>query len=180
MANNVVIAVHASTASVALLLGAYNLIRRRRGDRRHRIVGRVWLACMYVTVLSSFAIQALHPGHFTWIHGLSVFTFVTLTIGLWAARTHRAAMHAQFLAGSYFGLVGAFIGAVVVPRRQIPQLALHHPVALAAATIGVIAVTAAIVQLARTGTRVGVPAVDRTLVPDRRAELSVAVHRDGG
>jgi len=135
---------------------------------------------MYVTVLSSFAIQALHPGHFTWIHGLSVFTFVTLTIGLWAARTHRAAMHAQFLAGSYFGLVGAFIGAVVVPRRQIPQLALHHPVALAAATIGVVAVAAGIVQLARTGTRVGVAAVDRTSVPDRRAELSVAVHRDGG
>ena len=69
---------------------------------------------------------------------------------------------------------------MVVPRRQIPQLALHHPVALAAATIGVIAVAAAIVHLARTGTRGGVPAEDRTSVRDRRDELSVAVHRDGG
>ncbi|HXJ25558.1 MAG TPA: DUF2306 domain-containing protein [Streptosporangiaceae bacterium] len=171
---------HASTASVALLLGAHNLIRRPRGDRRHLIVGRVWLACMYVTVLSSFAIQALHPGHFTWIHGLSVFTLVTLTIGLWAARTHRAAVHGQFMAGSYFGLVGAFIGAVVVPQRRIPQLALHHPVVLAAATIGVIAVAAAIVHLARTGTRIGVRAVEGTAARDRRDVLSVAVRRDGG
>ena len=180
MANNIVIAVHASTASVALLLGAHNLIRRPRGDRRHLIVGRVWLVCMYVTVLSSFAIQALHPGHFTWIHGLSVFTLVTLTIGLWAARTHRAAVHGQFMAGSYFGLVGAFIGAVVVPQRRIPQLALHHPVVLAAATIGVIAVAAAIVHLARTGTRIGVRAVEGTAARDRRDVLSVAVRRDGG
>jgi hypothetical protein len=84
------------------------------------------------------------------------------------------------MAGSYFGLVGAFVGAVVVPQRRIPQLALHHPVVLAAATIGVIAVAAAIVHLARTGTRIGVRAVDGTSARDRRDVLSVAVRRDGG
>jgi uncharacterized membrane protein len=161
MSNNVVIAAHATSASLALLLGAYNLIRRPRGDRRHRVLGRIWLVAMYVTVLSSFAIQALNPGHFTWIHGLSVFTFVTLSIGLWAARTHRTQLHGQFMAGSYFGLVGAFIGAVVVPQRRIPQLATHHPLVLAAVVGAVAAVSVAIVKFValRTERRRG-PAVD--------------------
>ena len=152
MTNNVVIAAHATSASLALLLGAYNLVRRVRGDRRHRVIGRIWLVAMYVTVLSSFAIQALNPGHFTWIHGLSVFTFVTLSIGLWAARTHRAQLHRQFMAGSYFGLVGAFIGAVVVPQRRIPQLAVHHPLLLAVLVVAMVAVAVAIVRLAGLGT----------------------------
>jgi len=37
---------------------------------------------MYWTIISSFFIQQLRPGHFSWIHGLSVFTFVTLSMGL--------------------------------------------------------------------------------------------------
>ncbi len=97
---------------MALVLGAYNLIHRPKGDRRHRLIGRVWVVAMYWTVLSSFAIRELRPGHFSWIHGLSLFTFVTLSIGLWAALTHRVRLHRQFITGSYLGLVGAFIGAV--------------------------------------------------------------------
>src|SRR5262249_40434745 len=112
MSNNIVIVPHAVGAAVALVLGAYNLIRRTKGDRRHRWIGRVWVIAMYWTVLSSFAIRELRPGHFSWIHGLSLFTFVTLSIGLWAALTHRVGLHRRFMTGSYLGLVGAFIGAV--------------------------------------------------------------------
>ncbi|MDP9391094.1 MAG: hypothetical protein M3P89_06865 [Actinomycetota bacterium] len=59
-------------------------MRRTRGDRAHRLVGRVWVVAMYWTVLSSFFIKQLDPGHFSWIHGLSAFTFLTLTLGTWA------------------------------------------------------------------------------------------------
>jgi uncharacterized membrane protein len=131
MANNVVIAVHASGATIALVLGGYNVMRRTKGDRRHRWIGRVWVIAMYWTVLSSFAIRRLRPGHFSWIHGLSLFTFVTLSIGLWAARSHRVRLHRQFITGSYLGLVGAFIGAVAVPSRDIPQWIVHEPLKLA-------------------------------------------------
>jgi uncharacterized membrane protein len=131
MANNVVIVLHASGATMSLVLGAYNVIRRPKGDRRHRWIGRVWVVAMYWTVLSSFAIQKLRPGHFSWIHGLSLFTFVTLSIGLWAALTHRVRLHRQFITGSYLGLVGAFTGAVAVPVRDIPQWLVHEPLKLA-------------------------------------------------
>lgn len=144
-----VIPVHAAAATVSLLLGAYNLRHRPKGDRTHRRVGRVWMIAMYFTVLSSFLIRELRPGHFSWIHGLSVFTFATLTVGLWAARAGRVRLHRQFITGSYLGLVGAFMGAVVVPVRHIPQWILHRPVPLALAAAGCVLVAVATVVLAR-------------------------------
>jgi uncharacterized membrane protein len=148
MVNNAVIPLHAAGATVALMLGAYNVLRSVRGDRTHRWAGRVWVVAMYWTILSSFFIKALRPGHFSWIHGLSVFTFVTLTIGLWAAVTHRVQTHRQFMTGSYFGLIGAFLGAVVVPARDIPQWILHRPAALTLAALACALVSAAVIMLA--------------------------------
>jgi uncharacterized membrane protein len=146
------VAAHALGASLALVLGAVNLLRSRKGDRPHRIIGRVWVVCMYWTVVSSFFIRELDPGRLSWIHGLSVFTFATLTIGLWAAMTGRIHTHRGFMRGSYFGAVGAFLGATVVPQRDIPQLAVEHPVLLSAVVLAVTALTWGIVALARVET----------------------------
>lgn len=149
MSDNVVIPLHAAGATVALLLGACNLLRRTRGDRAHRLAGRVWVAAMYWTILSSFAIRSLNPGHFSWIHGLSAFTFVTLTVGLWAALTGRVRTHRRFMTGSYLGLLGAFAGAVAVPARHIPQWIVHRPVPLALGALGCALVAAAVILAGR-------------------------------
>src|SRR5215218_3766142 len=121
------VAAHALGATLALVLGAWQLASRPRGDRAHRRVGRVWVVAMYWTVLSSFFITELEPGHFSWIHGLSALTFVTLTAGTWAAVLGRVAVHRQFMTGSYLGLLGAFAAAVAVPSRDVPQLAVPRP-----------------------------------------------------
>ena len=147
------IAAHAAGAALALVLGAWQLIRRPRGDRAHRRVGRVWVVAMYWTVLSSFFITELEPGHFSWIHGLSALTFVTLTAGTWAAVLGRIAVHRQFMTGSYLGLLGAFAGAVAVPSRDIPQLLVHRPVVFAAAVVAVTVASATVVALCRVGPR---------------------------
>src|SRR4051795_7568405 len=65
------IALHAVGATVALILGAYLVLRRRKGDLLHRRLGRFWMADMYWVGFSSFGIKRLTPGHFSWIHGLS-------------------------------------------------------------------------------------------------------------
>ncbi len=143
------IAMHAAAATFALMLGAVLLAHRPRGDRRHRRLGRVWFAAMYFTVLSSFGIKRLTPGHFSWIHGLSLFTFVTLTLALYGARTHNVALHRGNAIGSYFGLVGAGIAASAFPVRAVPQLAVHRPLVLVAAIL-TIAVMVAIVSQAVT------------------------------
>jgi uncharacterized membrane protein len=153
MSNNAVIPLHAAAATVSLLLGAYNLLRRTKGDGLHRVAGRVWVGAMYFTILSSFLIKALNPGHFSWIHGLSAFTFVTLSIGLWAATTGRVQLHRQFMTGSYLGLLGAFIGAVVVPQRDIPQWIVHRPLQLTLGALACAAVAALVILAGRRTTR---------------------------
>lgn len=143
------IALHAIAATFALMLGTVMLSHRPRGDRVHRRLGRVWFAAMYFTVLSSFGIKRLTPGHFSWIHGLSLFTFVTLTLALYGARTGNIALHRGNAVGSYFGLVGAGVAASAFPVRAVPQLAMHRPLVLAGGIAG-IAVVVTIVTRAVT------------------------------
>jgi len=133
------IALHAIGATFALSVGALVLLRRRKGDAAHRRVGRVWMASMYWTAGSSFGIRALHPGHLSWIHGLSAWTLVSLTVALWAARTHRHRLHRDFVVGSYFGLVGAGVAAMAFPVRLAPQLLVHRPTLFIGVVVGVCA-----------------------------------------
>lgn len=137
-----VIIVHALTASLSLLLGAFQLLRPKKGDRFHRMVGRTWVVCMYVVCLSSFFIQGVTDG-FSWLHGLSLFTILTVSLGLYSAIKGNIAAHKANMIGSYFGAVGAFIGVIVVPTRRIPQLAVSQT-PLFFLFIGLITVSAAL------------------------------------
>ena len=116
---------HAIAASYSLIFGAVNLLRRTKGGRIHRIVGRIWAVSMYVVVLTSFGIRTIDGG-FNWLHALSVLTLCTLTAGLWAIRKRNIKAHRSFMTGSYVGLIGAFVGVLAVPSRRIPQLAIHE------------------------------------------------------
>jgi uncharacterized membrane protein len=133
------IAIHAIAAAFSVVFGAVQLLRRPKGGAFHRAVGRVWVVAMYVVTLTSFGIQTLNGG-FTWLHALAVFTFFTVSIGLWAARQKKIQAHRSFMRGSYFGVLGAFIGVVVVPERRIPQLAVHD---LAGLSLWIAAITLA-------------------------------------
>ena len=168
---SLLVAMHALGASLALTLGGWQLLRRIRGDRAHRLVGRVWVVAMYWTVLSSFFITDLDPGHFSWIHGLSALTFVTLSLGTWAAIRGRIGLHRHFMRGSYLGLIGAFLGAVAVPQRDIPQLLVDRPLVLAAGVVAVLIATVTVVAACsgRSGGR-----VLNGPVPPRRAEPAIA------
>ncbi|MBP2267275.1 putative membrane protein [Pseudarthrobacter sp. PvP004] len=118
------IALHAIAAGYTLIFGAVNLLRRNKGSAAHKILGRIWAVAMYVVVVTSFGIRTIDGG-FNWLHALSVLTFCTLTMGLWAVSKGNIRAHQRFMTGSYFGLVGAFIGVVAVPDRRLPQMAIH-------------------------------------------------------
>ncbi len=159
----ILIASHAIAATLAMVLGAVNIFRRPRGDLPHRIIGRTWIGAMYFTALSSFWIQELRPGSFSWIHALSVLTIITVSLGLWNARRGNRPAHAGNMIGSYLGLLGAFAGVVVVPQRLIPQAFQHN-------WLGMLAVTAVIV-----GVGLGFVAIVTRLIGRRtRPRASVA------
>lgn len=140
---NLLIALHALGATFAVCTGVIVLWRPRKGGRAHRRLGAVWMASMYWTALSSFGIRELHPGRFSWIHLLSLWTLVSLSVALWAAVTGRSRLHRRWVVGSYAGLLGAGIAAMSFPQRLAPQLLLHHPVTFMAA-VAVAAIAAVI------------------------------------
>lgn len=157
----VLVTAHAAGATLAVLLGAYNLWLSRKGDLLHRRVGRIWFVLMYWVAFSSFGIKRLHPGHFSWIHGLSAWTIVSLTVALWAAMTHRVDLHKGFVAGSYFGLLGAGIAALAFPQRLVPRTAMHAPLTLLAALAALTALAALMVLImSKAARRAGVSGRD--------------------
>ncbi|CAH2809479.1 MAG: hypothetical protein CBARDMAM_5770 [uncultured Caballeronia sp.] len=114
-----VIAVHITAAVLSLVVGA-SMLLLQKGTTRHRLMGRVWVAAMFVTaVLSSFDIRKLNHGHLSWIHGLSVPTAVSLVRAIWAIRQGNVSGHAAAMSGSFIGLAVAGIAAVVTPHRLL-------------------------------------------------------------
>ena len=169
---SVLVIAHGLGASLALTLGGWQLLRRIRGDRAHRLVGRVWVVAMFWTVLSSFFITDLDPGHFSWIHGLSALTFLTLSLGTWAAIHGRIGLHRHFMRGSYLGLIGAFLGAVAVPQRDIPQLLVNRPLVMAATVAAVVVATVTVIAVCTghpRGARTALRLSDRTASRTRSA-----------
>lgn len=114
------VAAHAVAATLALVLGVAQLLRRRFGDRVHRIVGRTWVVLMAFVAGSSFLIRGAEPGSFSWIHILSVVTLVSLTAGVVSIRRRNVVGHAVNMTCTYLGLVGALVGVVAVPTRLVP------------------------------------------------------------
>ena len=151
------VAAHAAAAAFCLLLGGYQLFRPVKGDAAHRAAGRVWAVAMLFVAASSFWIRDLRDGRLSLLHVLSVVTLVTVTLGVVTARRGNIAAHRANMRGSWFGLLGAFVGATAVPRRLIPTFVVTEPLGALAALAALVLATAAVVGLAR----LAAPAVRR-------------------
>jgi len=83
---------HLSTVLVAVALTPVMLLRRR-GDARHRLLGRIWVIALVATAALSFAVRGINHGGLSYIHLLSAFTLVQVPLLWWSARNHRVAAH---------------------------------------------------------------------------------------
>lgn len=103
---------HFATAIMAIVFGAINLVAQK-GTRPHRIVGTAYVVAMLTvntTALTSYNIS----GAMTLFHWFALASLATLLpayvlIVFYKLRKQKwmIAMHAQFMAWSYFGLVAA-------------------------------------------------------------------------
>lgn len=97
---------HLATITLALALTPYILLRPR-GTPIHRLLGKVWVVAMFATAAISLFVRYSHPGHFSFIHILSVVVLI-LAPRVWlTARAHNLAAHR----GTVRGLV---TGALVI------------------------------------------------------------------
>lgn len=118
-----IILTHALAASMAVVLGAW-IFLRRKGTRLHRTLGRIWVAAMALTAVSSFVIPArvlgldTPVGRFGPIHLLSVLTLVTLVGAIAAIRRGRQPAHRSAMISLYLSLLvaGAF---TLLPSRVL-------------------------------------------------------------
>lgn len=130
-----VIVVHAVAASFVLALGPVNILRRRR-DAAHRIIGRVYVAAMVLTCVSSFGIRS-HG--FSWLHGLATFTLFAMAMGVYAIRHGRVGRHRFNMVGAYLGTLTAFVFAALTPNRLLARMIVHDGWSLLAMALLVLA-----------------------------------------
>jgi uncharacterized membrane protein len=158
-------------ALFVLAIGPLQILRRRR-DRIHRTMGYLWVAAMYYVCFSSFWIMS--DGRFSWLHGLSAFTIVTVTLGLVSAIRGNIASHVGNMIGSYIGIAVAFVFAVTVPGRAIPELLATDPSSVAFVCGLVVLGTVVIFVSLKRGGRMG-GSTRRPLSPhERRPHESLA------
>ena len=108
--------VHLSAVLPAIPIGAV-MLGRRKGDRLHRLIGRLWATLMLVAALSSFGIHEV-MGHLSPIHILSLITLVSLPYAIWNARRGRIAQHRKTMTILYASLIIAGY-MTLIPTRLL-------------------------------------------------------------
>lgn len=119
------IIIHLATVIPALPLGAY-ILWRRKGDRLHKFLGRIWAALMFTTAIVSFWIgrpngSGLFGTHLSFIHIFAIVTIVSIPMGIWLARTGNIKDHYRAMQGPYIGLIIAGLFAFL-PGRILGSL----------------------------------------------------------
>ena len=128
---------HVLTVVPAALIGAIMLMARK-GTHAHRIAGRVWIALMMLTALSSFFIHTIKIwGAFSPIHVLSAVTLISAFEVIRSARARNFVRHQRLVKSLYFGGIGIAGFFTFVPGR------IMHEVVFGAAASGEIPAVAA-------------------------------------
>ncbi|MEL6876609.1 MAG: DUF2306 domain-containing protein [Pseudomonadota bacterium] len=118
------IMIHLATALPAVLLGPLILLRRK-GDRLHRMLGRIWITLMLLTAFASAFIRAPGGGiagtGFSFIHIFTVWTIIVVPLAVVAIRQGNVRAHRGAMTGLYAGLclAGAF---TLIPGRLLGNI----------------------------------------------------------
>jgi uncharacterized membrane protein len=113
------VVIHLATVIPAIPLGAY-ILWRKKGDRLHRHLGRIWGVLMVTTAIVSFWIgrpgQGVGGTGLSFIHIFSVVTLVSIPYGIWQIRRGNVVEHYRAMQGPYIGLVVAGLFAFIPGR----------------------------------------------------------------
>lgn len=106
-AKEVAVVIHIIAVLPAIPLGLYVLLTRK-GDARHRLLGKIWMLLMLVTALSALFIRHLNGGSFSPIHLFVPLVIVTMVRAIASARRGRIEAHKR-------QLISLFLLGLVLP-----------------------------------------------------------------
>ena len=116
--------IHIATVIPAVPLGGYVLLRKK-GDKMHKLLGKIWAMLMMVTAISSFGLGSLGTGLFglglSFIHIFSVVTLISIPMAIWRIRVGDVRGHFHAMQGPYIGLIIAGLFAFM-PGRLMGSL----------------------------------------------------------
>lgn len=116
------IQVHLGAIAGALVLGTWNMVGTK-GPPAHRLRGQAYLLLMIAASLSSFGIQHMNRGGFSFLHLLSILVLVMAPLVWWTARTGRLQVHRHTMIGLYCG--GIWVPGILT---LLPSRLLHRVV----------------------------------------------------
>lgn len=132
------IATHAIAATLALVFGAFQLVRRVKGDPIHRLTGRIWVGLMLYVSVFSFGFGGYRDGIDVFLRVLAVWTIFSVLFAIYQARKKNIALHRAFMIGTYLGLWGAFIAVLAVHTRRVPSWFSAHPLEMSLVALGIL------------------------------------------
>ncbi len=118
-----VIVIHAASATLALLLGSFILLRRK-GTFGHRSWGWAWVVLMGTAAGTSVFVGSTLPNLYgvSPIHALTVLVLFGLPRAIWHVRNGRVQGHRQWMRGMFIGgcvVAGLF---TLMPDRMLGKL----------------------------------------------------------
>jgi uncharacterized membrane protein len=118
-----IVQIHVFFAVISFLLGIWMLIGAK-GTNHHRTLGKIWVACLLGTAISSFWLNGIRMiGPFSPIHILSILAIFSVVRAVQHARAGRIGAHQKAMKGLfYYALVGAGL-FTFLPGRLMNELA---------------------------------------------------------
>lgn len=122
-----VVVTHVIAASMALVVGPFALLRRKR-DRLHKTLGYIWVVAMLVTAIGSFWISGIRlVGPFSPIHLLSVLSIISVIVAVRAAIQRNIRLHRKTMSNLYFMSVGIAGLFTLLPNRLMAKVLFDDP-----------------------------------------------------
>lgn len=113
---------HVATVIPAAILGIIVFLRPK-GTATHRLLGKIWVALMIITSLSSFFIHAIKMFYgFSPIHLLSILTIAGCLRAIQFARRGDIKRHVRMMKTVYLGGIVIAGGFTFVPGRIMHQV----------------------------------------------------------
>lgn len=120
------LATHLITVIPAIPLGTY-VILSRKGGARHKLLGKIWLALMFVTAIATIFIRNINDGQFSWIHAFTLLTFIAIPQAIVSARQGRIEAHKKHLRNFFIGALVIAGLTAFAPGRTMWQWAFGTP-----------------------------------------------------